>query len=178
MDGTEAVHLVAGIGSPKLVATCRRMIKDLEEVEEIINDLEWMFSNAHPYLRPLLHRGFRARMGIGLPEWERLMDLMLESCRDLEWACFGDSEELLLERVQVFLEYYEPTRRALNMLNANMAAIAQDARELISEEQEIRSVESRTESQTRALGDLLTTMNAMREAIGDGGWLTVRAPGT
>ncbi len=170
MDGEEAVHLMVGAGSPKLASLSRRLTTDIREVEEVINDLNWLFSQSHPYLRPLVHRGFRARMGIALNEWERLMDLDLEASQEMERACFGSSEYLLYERVQVFVEIYEPTVRALDMLFANLGAIAKDARDLSSDEAEIRSIETRVEAQTRAVGDMLTTMAAVRSIIEDGSW--------
>jgi hypothetical protein len=170
MDANEPVHLKVGVGSPKLVALCRRLTKDVREVEEAINDLDWLFSQSHPYVRPLLHRGFRARMGIGLKEWERLMDLNLEASQEMEKACFGSSDYLLYERVQVFVEIYEPTVNALNMLFANLGGIAEDARELSSDEGEIRSIETRVEAQTGAVGNMLTTMGAVRSIIEDGSW--------
>jgi hypothetical protein len=109
-------------------------------------------------------------MGIGLKEWERLMDLNLEASQEMEKACFGTSSYLLYERVQVFVEIYQPTVNALNMLFANLGAIAEDARELSSDEGEIRSIENRVEAQTGAVGNMLSTMAAVRSVIEDGTW--------
>jgi hypothetical protein len=161
---------MVGVGSPKLVSLSRRLSKDIQEVEEVINDLNWLFSQSHPYLRPLLNRGFRARTGISLQDWERLMDLNLEASQEIEKACFGTSGHLLYERVLVFVETYEPTVKALDMLFANLGAIAKDARELSLDEAEMRSIETRAESQTKAVGDMLTTMAAVYTTIEDGSW--------
>lgn len=166
---------MVGAGSPKLVSLSRRLIKDVQEVEEVINDLDWLFSQSHPYVRPFFQRGFRARMGIGLKEWERLMDLGLEASREMEKACFGTSQYMLYERVQVFIELYEPIMVALNMLFANLGSLAKDARELSSEEAEIRSIEAKVEEQTCAVGNMLTTMSALRAVIEDGSWSDPRA---
>jgi len=75
----------------------------------------------------------------------------------------------------VFIELYEPIMVALNMLFANLGSLAKDARELSSEEAEIRSIEAKVEEQTCAVGNMLTTMSALRAVIEDGSWSDPRA---
>ncbi len=148
-----------------LTLLCRQAIKDIERVTEAVDELELMFSDCPAYVRPLVHRGFRARMGIGVRDWRRFTEGMLESHRDLEKAVLRQDEETLMDQAQAFLDGYGTAMHVLNQLYVNLNGLVGDSRDYLMENEDGRVVEDMVERQTDTLAALITTLEQLRLSL-------------
>jgi hypothetical protein len=165
MERADVMYDIGGFGPNSLTLLCRQAIRDIEEVSEAINELNWMFSDCPAYVRPLVYRGFRARMGIGLKDWERSMDAMLDLHRDLERAVLGLDPDQFMDEALTFLERYDQSMRMLNQLYINLSGMVKDAREYLAEGEANEAVEEMVDKEIEAIATLITTLEMLRHPL-------------
>lgn len=154
-----------GAGSCALVSLTRQALRDLERTEESLNQLEWMLDDLPPVLKPLVHRGFRARMGIGLRELQEHLEGVHAVLRDLDRACLGQDEETFLDNAQALLDLHESTARILNMFLTNLADLPREVRETTADEDANRGAEEIVDKHADAVATLLTTLDMVRSTL-------------
>jgi hypothetical protein len=156
---------IGGFGPNSLSVLCHQALKDLERVDEAIIELDLMFSDCPAYVRPLIHKGFRAKMGISLRDWATLTELMLELHRDLERSVLGHDEETFQDQAQAWLDNHDTAMRVLNMLFVNLSGEPRDADAFLLEHETLGPVVEMTERQTDAIATLITTLEMLREPL-------------
>lgn len=167
MRNGASVIIVGALGPSHLGLLISQAKQDLQRVGDLINEVDWLITSCPPYLRPLVDDGFRARMGIGLRDWERMTETLLESARFLEHARVDQDHESFMRCAENFLADSSGAMSSLRKILNGVSALPEEASAL-SPEDKNEEVEKLALRQAEAVGDLLTSLEMLSRLLSRG----------
>ncbi len=133
-------------------------IRDLEMVEESINEMNWVIYSSPPLVRALCIRGFRGKMGTSIKEWEAQTDFLLERARGLSSALVLGDEIAFAENAKEIIDNHAPILKMFKVLLVNLTSLPDDVAHGLREEENADEIDEMVQGHCRSVATLIMTL--------------------